>query len=77
MVTESPGRFIIYIILMPSIVREVLRCLLHVFYKIHVNCNCSKCCQSDCILETENIEHNNESHNESNNKNIKEHISSV
>ena len=62
---------------MGSILKEILRCLLHVFYKIHINCNCSKCCQSDCMLETENIDNNNEQSNKPPNENNKKNISSV
>lgn len=62
---------------MGSILKEILRCLLHVFYKIHINCNCSKCCESDCMLETENIDNNNEPSNKPTNENNKKNISSV
>ena len=62
---------------MGSILKEILRCLLNVFYKIHINCNCSKCCQSDCMLETENIDNNNEQSNKPPNENNKTNISLV
>jgi len=46
---------------MPSFIKEVLRCLVHVFYKMHIHCNCSKCCESDCLVQTDNIDNSNES----------------
>jgi hypothetical protein len=44
---------------MPSFIKEVLRCLIHVFYKMHIHCNCSKCCESDCLVQTDNIDDSN------------------
>ena len=72
---------------MGSLVRDVLRCLVHVFYRMHINCKCSKCCSSDCLVQTENIDDINEPPKTpapsphpsppSNRKNNKETISSV
>lgn len=55
---------------MPSIVKNILACLLHVFYKVKIKCKCFKCCESDCIMQTDNIslsENKDETKKENNN----------
>ncbi len=51
---------------MASALKSILACLLHVFYKVKIHCNCSKCCESDCTMQTDNMSES--SNNETNPK---------
>lgn len=53
---------------MPKTLNNILNCLLHVFYKIKIHCTCSKCCDSDCVMQTDNISLNSKSDKEDNEK---------
>jgi hypothetical protein len=38
-----------------SLTSDILNCFSHLFYKIKIHCKCSKCCESDCVSQTDNI----------------------